>query len=251
MTTIYRAQVVMKHTDALQRDALSNVFHVKVPASGAPTAEAIAEAVRDFYTATPAGEAGALYNFFGAQIANTGHEVRMYRYEDTTAARVPYDSAPPDHVEVFDLLSRGTPDASLASEVAVAVTLRNLASTSIPLAQRSGRVFIGGLDTGCTAQVSGVARPSAAFRSQLLNCAKQLVANLHTLCGASYGLIVWSRPYAGRAAESAFRADGTALPALPSRVGAARLVDQVSVDDAFDTQRRRGERALARTVATV
>lgn len=251
MTTLYRAQVVIKHVDALQRDALSNTFHVLVPTAAPPSAEAVAEAVRDFYTDPPAGEAGALYNFFGAQVANTGHEVRMYRYDTVSGDRQPYDGAPPDHVEVFDLVSRGTPDPSLASEVAVAVTLRNLSSSSIPLAQRSGRVFIGGLDTGCTAQVSGIARPSAAFRSQLLNCAKQLVADLHALAGAGAGLVVWSRPYAGRAADTAFRADGTALPALPARAGVTRLVDQVSVDDAFDTQRRRGERALARTVAAV
>lgn len=251
MTTLYRAQVVIKHVDALQRDALSNTFHVRLSASAPPTAEAVAEAVRDFYTDPPTGQAGSLYNYFGAQVANTGHEVRMYKYDSVDGARLPYEGAPPDHVEVFDLVSRGTPDPSLASEVAVAVTLRNLSSSTVPMAQRSGRVFIGGLDTGCTAQVSGVARPSAAFRTQLLDCAKQLVTDLHALCGAGEGLVVWSRPYAGRAADTAFRANGTALPALPARAGVTRLVDQVSVDDAFDTQRRRGERALARTVAAI
>ena len=64
------------------------------------------------------------------------------------------------------------------------------------------------------------------------------------------GLVVYSRPYAGRGTNEEFRADGTPLPPLPARAGAVYKVNQFSVDNALDTQRRRGERATVRTIVT-
>lgn len=251
MATLYRAQIVIKHKSALSRDnAVNNLWFYDEDAA-APDPNMLAEAVRDFYV-TQRAAGWSIMALYGAQVADNGHEVRMYRHDIPTGARQPYDGAPPDHVEVFDFLGRPArpQDDALPSEVALCMSFANVGTSATPAARRRGRIFLGPLCNTAVARVAGTSRvkPQPTVIDSINQAGQWLATRMHTLLGAEAGWCVYSRPFAGR--PETVRPGRSTLPELPPRAGAVYLVNQVSVDDAMDTQRRRGERATARTAVT-
>jgi hypothetical protein len=134
---------------------------------------------------------------------------------------------------------------SLPGEVSTVLTLRALgwqgepvetpdnadpdAVVQRPRQRKSGRLFIGPLNAAAslTDGPTGVARPSQGWRTCLLDAAERLTDNLAALA-SPIAWTVWSR------------ADGIAW-----------TITDVQVDDAFDTQRRRGVAASNRQTRTV
>lgn len=250
--TIVRAQVVFATESGLPKDRAVNVFHFLAPGAVlAAELEDVAEAVRDFYTVDPdTTPEPRLCDLIGGQVPATGHEVRMYTYDEASGDRLTYNGAPPEHVELFDFLGDTRSDlATVPSEVAAKVTFRNISTPAVPLAQRTGGVFIGPLNNTGVSNVAGQqeVRPSNDLLSAAIKAGNDLIA-----ASAALGipLCVYSRPFAGRAANTKFRANGTALPALPARPGVGYVVDQVSMDNALDTQRRRGWSATQRLLVS-
>lgn len=244
MPTLYRATVVLKHKSGVPKDNVSNTFHVEQAAvNGTPDAEAIAEIIRDFYVGVAPNTEFPLSTFIGSQIADVGHEVRMYPLDAPTGESVFYDGAPPEHVELFDFVGRNDETQGMASEVALCLSFRKVSSGAIPLARRTGRIFFGPIENVHITMEAGTSRPkpSDALRVTLGVNGQDLVDRLQA---AGKSLVVYSRPFAGR--FGAIKDNGDPKPDLPARAGTTHVVNQVFCDDAFDTQRRRGEKANVR-----
>lgn len=243
---LLRAQVVLKAQSGMPKDNVVNTFHVLGANNSAAHAEAVAEKVRDFYVVDTPTTTEALSAKLSWHLATNGHEVRVYEINVDANVTEPYEGAPPIHVEVFSLLGRPAENSDLPSEVACCLSYRNTTNPSVPAARRRGRIYFGPLIlTGQVAQgADHFSRPNATLTADLRAAGDKLKDDL-TALNAPW--VVYSRPYAGRGPEEKRRANGTFLPALPARGGAVYTVDQVWTDDAFDTQRRRGPAATART----
>jgi hypothetical protein len=251
---IIRCVAQFEAMSGLAADRVQNVWHVRDDGVDNERLDNIAQHIRDFYV-DPAEPNLALQTYFPGQIANAGHSIRCYTYDVATGERLAYEGAPPEHVEPFTFANRTISTllgSALPTEVAVCLTMRNVTEANVPLARRSGRIYFGPVGESALDRTTNQPRVAAALSTALMAAGNELVGRLDlTLPGPNEGLVVYSRPYAGRGANEEFRANGTALPALPARAGATYKVDQFSVDNAPDTQRRRGERATVRNVLAV
>lgn len=239
-----RAQVVHRHRNGLPRDNFINTFHFSADTIDGATANAVAEHVRNAYTGQNLGEASPLWNFFGDQVAITGHEVRIYPIDPVTGANLSGEGAPPIHVEQFDHVGRTTGQwGSVPSEIAACVSFVADAPTSVPIRRRRGRVYLGPWRLDRLAEEAGTERSyiTSGYRTTLVRFG-QFVRDINVI-GVNF--VVWSRPFEGRG--EVVRPGRTTLPAIAARPGAMYEVTRVFADDAFDVQRRRGERPAART----
>ena len=249
---VWRLTAVLAPVSGDPADAVTNSWHFRA-AVGDATAEDIdilALRVAEFY-AGPAGVSAepGMSADIAASIADGGHQVRCYLYDEVTGLRTNFEGAPPEHVSPFDFdADRGTEQLGLAQETALKVTLRatNSALVNVPLARRTGGVYFGPVETLAGSAGDGNFNvPSAAFRLRLHDEAQALV---EAAAVDGRRMVVWSRPYEGRA--EIVRPGRPTLPALPARDGALYDVDQLFTDDEWDTVRRRGRRQGARSFRT-
>lgn len=246
---LYRATVVLKHKSGQAKDNVTNTFHVDALGGGPQDAEDIAEQIRDkFFLAIPPNSEFGLSTYLGGQIADAGHEIRMYPLVTATGESTSYQGAPPEHVELFDFIGRNDEGTGLPSEVALCCSFRRLQSGNVPLAQRTGRVYFGPIEASHIAVGAEGSRPKPtdALRGTLAEAGNALIDGL---AAAGNALVVYSRPFAGRV--GAVKDNGDPKPDLPARAGSIHVVNQVFVDDAFDTQRRRGEKSTLRSIINV
>lgn len=258
MTDLLRAQLTLQHRNALPRDAVSMNYWFASDDANEANAALVAARVRDVLKVAIAPRPNPLARFLGNTVGDTGHTVKVYDYDMVTGERLSYSEAPPIHTLGFTLtgIVRNTTD-TLPSEVALVLSTKaNAGATpgggtfATPLAQRRGRVFFGPIQPASEIDeaTTHISRPDATLIDYLLAAHFGLMGT-----GTANDWVVYSRPFEGRAAvtaEARKAAGGPlkALPALPARPGQAYIIDQVSCDNAWDTQRRRGERATARTV---
>lgn len=121
---------------------------------------------------------------------------------------------------------------ALVNEVAVCLSFRGAYESGLPNARRRGRVYIGPLAEGAQGP-STPKRPSDNIRTALLAGAQALKGALD---GTPWDWVVYSPTTAGIS---------------PGAAGAGFPVVQAWVDDAFDTQRRRGVAPTMRTTAVI
>lgn len=158
-----------------------------------------------------------LVNILSADVATAGHVVKLY---ETEAPKPNY----PFFEDSFDL-STGTSGTALPSEVAICLSFAGPRVAGEVQARRRGRLYIGPLSS---IVLSG-ARPSAAVQNTLTAALLDLVALVNAIPAIGTGQFgVWS-PTAGE-----FVTARTAW-----------------VDDAFDTQRRRGVAPTSRTTVDI
>lgn len=194
----------------LPEDRIVNVFHFQAAEAYSSASFAARDQVRDFYTG-----------------ANTTFSVGAYLscYLSRAAKIVTYDLAePPPRVptELAFTLPDATSLNGLPEEVAVCLSMRG----AIPPAagpRRRGRVYIGPLNQSAydTAATIRPARPIASFITDLTVAATRLQA-------AGIGGVLWC-----------IRSERPVENFVPVSGG--------WVDNAFDTQRRRGPDATERT----
>lgn len=202
-----------------------------------------------FLNTIPTGGLAPLGNFIGPEISRAANVCRVKAYNVTgKLQRFRQDGkwkTPPIGSPVaestFTLVAVGSPanGRPLPAEVAYAVTLEAVGRAAQPVEapnaevppvdsgdrprQRyTGKVYIGPLHTGAIDSVNNQCRPSSALRDTALMAFDEL--DLKAFQDAGARLAIWSR------------ADGV-----------MRTVDAVSADDAFDTQRRRGNQPSIRT----
>jgi hypothetical protein len=233
------ATVTLAHVNGILRDSVVNTFGIKTNTTSYTQTQldGITAALVAFYNATPPGTDrigstfnNGIHNYLSTEMSRTSNAstVRIYDLEGHLDGS-PFGS--PIDVSPFTLGAAGT-STPLPSEAAVVLTLEadgragaavesdtNViapATTSRPKSRRTGRVFIGPCNSLSTALAGQAARPHQVFRDTILAAALKLDADLNAVAG-DYDLAVWSR--------------------ADARITAC---EAVSIDDAWDTQRRRG-----------
>lgn len=206
------AVVQFEHVSGLPKDRYANTFWF----DGALTsgnADIIAAQLEDFYNNTNGG-AGDLGNYMSDVIVR-GSAVHRIKIYDATVP--PIGSPFADYQ--FELDSSGVGN-NLPSEVAVCLSFRANPTPGGIQARRRGRIYFGPLTDNAIEYDGQVARPDSTMVGFLLASANRL----HDVTQASTEWVVHSR------------------------VADSNAVIQVAwVDNAFDTQRRRGEAASGRT----
>lgn len=150
--------------------------------------------------------------YYPSSIAQNGHEIKWYDLPGTPP-NYPYET----ETRNFSAAPTGT---RLPSEVAVCCSFQGTKTPGLPQARRRGRVYIGPLDQA----QNNDGRPASAMLTVLADQMGDLAAGV--VAGASTGSFwgVWSPT------------DGDIVN-----------VTNGWVDNAFDTQRRRGEEYTSRT----
>lgn len=259
MGDLLRAQLVLTHRDGLPRDNVSMNYWFAVTDATEAIATTVAQRVRDLLKVAIAPRPNPLARFLGNAIGDVAHAVKVYEYDEATGERLTYADAPPLHTEPFVLtgITRYATD-TMPSEVALCTTFKNLTGATFaggnfntPQAQRRGRTYFGPMQAlqFTDEATTHINRPDATIVDYLGAAHFGLLG--HNSDDAKW--VIYSRPFAGRAAISAEARHAAGgpnrpLPALPARPGTAYLVEQISVDNSWDTQRRRGERATTRTI---
>jgi len=125
---------------------------------------------------------------------------------------------------------------ALPAEAAICLSMQALPVSGLNQRRRRGRVFLGPLTVATGANANGDMRPDPAVRTAIVTAAGALTPNfVGATSGSEIEPCVFSR--------ATFAVSGALIDAFVP-------VEQWYVDDAYDTQRRRGPAPTTRTVLT-
>lgn len=223
------ATVTFAHKSGLVEDQVVNTFPFLTTADPATTAEMDTANgyLADFYNGVGATSGSTVANLIGTQLdrgANKAH-VRWYNIPIAEMDGSPHGS--PVHETFFTLGASQGGETNLPSEVAIVLSyhspltdLQQELGATRPAARARGRLYIGPLCTLARTvdATTNKAKVSTVAQNTLSDAAVRLMAH------GDPNWAQWSR----------------------KNMLFAEVVGGF-VDDAFDTQRRRGERATART----
>jgi hypothetical protein len=221
--TVLLAQITLEPSTHMPEDRFVNTFHF-ITNDPAASMIGIRNALNEFYASDTeqvtnqqvAGER-AIINYFGPQIdPGNLHTGKLYDLADAKP-RQPILEWNPNLVEIGD--------TSFPAEVAVCCSYYADSESGDNEARRRGRVFLGPLAAVSATQGLDDARVNPAFA--------QVIAKAATRLANSTGWCIYSPTTDNEGAtldESAY------------------LVSGGWVDNAFDTQRRRGMRATSRVM---
>jgi hypothetical protein len=217
-----KAVVTLNHNSGLPKDADDNTFIFQTGGTYAAAVAALIAAgtIPDFYNG--ANTHGAL-SHYTANAIDRSASAQMVEFTDITGHLDGSSAGSPSDVQHWTMNSDGA-GQDLPQEVAIVTTLygsgRSTAPVNVgatrPKQSHTGRLYLGPLTTVVLDELSGEARPSANYMSDLGQACGRLLAGalaLSTPCAWS----VWSR-----------------------KLAAVDLIVGGVVDNAFDTQRRRG-----------
>jgi len=212
------AQVILKSVSGLSEDIYVNTFAFSDGATSFLTNAAATEIVTNltsFYNTTHAPGLAPIAADISSNVSRTANDstIKIYDFLDPSP-RVPYGTS------TFTLGAAAS-GAGLPSEVALCLSFQGAKISGQDQARRRGRVYIGPLGSTKTTSVSGDLRPNNALINELVG-AGTFLSTVTFTSGLEW--CVYSR---------------TGNQFVPVTSG--------WVDDAFDTQRRRGKRATFRT----
>lgn len=219
---IVRAQVTLKHVSALAEDDLVNVLHFSTADVAAGTLESIKTACINIYNRTN-GANSPLYTFFSTEMAQNGHSVKLYNMDE------PKPRAPISET-TWNLPAAPNGDP-LPGEVAVCMSFQAEPTSGLIQARRRGRLYFGRLDKDS----SSAGRPSSALISTLAGIGSGLLGDASA--DPDWSWIVLSAAHT--------QSEKDPRPSYPQTFA---VVTEGWVDNAFDTQRRRGLKATAKTL---
>lgn len=214
---IVRAQVVLQSATGLPKDNVSNTFHFDTASVASSVLDSVTDNLITFYNAnTTAFSVG--YYISGAISRNSGVSyIKLYNLDDAEP-RVPLRTTG------FTLVAPGS-TTQMPGQVALCLSFQAARVSGGAQARRRGRIYLGPLSAA--AQGSGVNadRPATGIITTLLDAGETLYDNS--------------------------LADNT-LWTIYSPTGDTNVgVNNLWVDDRFDTQRRRLESASIRTTRVV
>lgn len=226
---IAHATVTLAHKSNLPRDNIVNTFTFRSPGDFVNVADedAILAALNKFYTQINESATQPLAKYLGTQLSRTvPPKLRIY---DITTHLDGTPAGSPQTIRDMTLLPAELDSNPLPSEICLAMSFRagygadvEFAPGSRPRSRDRGRIFIGPLTPSQVVAGTGSrAVPTTVLMNVINESGHALMADPNT------DWVVWSRA-AARVAS----------------------VVEVSVDDAFDTQRSRGERPTVRTIAS-
>lgn len=207
-----KVQVVFTNTTGLPADAFVNTLHFNVSAFTSVVGNAVALRLSNFYNTTRS-TGRSVAEYLGNCVARglTDGAFRMYDELD--------NDLPPWFETTWDPGPAGGA-SDLPWEVACCLSFKNTSVTTTPERRRRGRIYIGPLNTIAQIESGGSVRPHGDFQTTLLEAAQDLFDGND----ATATWQVWSKA----------AADGF-------------TIEEGWVDNAFDTQRRRGEAVTARS----
>lgn len=220
------AQVVLPRVNNLAADAVINTLHFhRITGSYETSVDELAAVINTFYNvATGPGQAHSIAYYINATIYRGVNQMKINFYDGSLAPGI---RAPT--TKFYTVGAVGPSGVSLPDEVACCLSYKNVnPALSDPFASRMGRIFIGPL-SALTLAVSGVendARPAPEFLTDLREAGKVLQANAEDDADC-----VWS--------------------VYSPKLNKLFDITEVSTDNAFDTQRRRGLKASFRTTLDV
>lgn len=203
------------------RDRYVNTFHVEGPSIGVgfPEGPPLAGHIKTFYDGLNVG-AGGSSGMFSKYVNNVGRSIKIYDLGDPKPRTPIYEETSP--APPFPSSTR----ASMPLEVAVCLSYSALKVSGTAAARRRGRIYLGPWSEMILEEGAGPTNgPVVAtdYRQKIIDGALGLHLNLTLM---SYSWVVYS----------------------PSNDSAADITS-FYVDDAFDTQRRRGIAPITRTVS--
>lgn len=205
---IIRTVVELDSTTGLPEDRATNTYHFDVSATGEAIRSNIMDLMENLYATE--GDATPLINMMSNDLCEGTGRVTLYNLDDAEP-RAPIDSR--------EFSATPASVSGMPAEVAIVVSFEALPVSGEPQARRRGRVYIPWLTD--TANTEG--RPTTAFIEGLAESFTQFLEASDASLSVDW--VVWS-------------------PTSNEAVGVARGW----VDNAWDTQRRRGFAATARTL---
>lgn len=208
------AQVTIPYRSGLPEDVAVNTFHFTGVDDVEDMCTAIFGRMQLFYNTAYGSSSRKICQLLSNEVAITAARVKMYDMAEP-------EPRPPVFDESLGLTGTPTAATNLPSEVALCASYAAAPMAGEVAARRRGRVYIGPLNTAASDGGSGTtpARPATTTR-EILAEASEAMAAANTL-GAQW--VVWSR-----------------------RNDSASEIVRGWVDNAFDTQRRRGPAATSR-----
>ena len=208
--------------EAGAEDVVTNVFHFhRDPPIGIPDFANLLDIVEDFYSAIPTGDTGAVAGLLGSSLSGD-FTFDVYSLDDPTP-RVPVASR-------TGTISNAT--SALPREVALALSFQGATVAGEPQARRRGRVYIGPLSAAVTVIDTATGVPAAAALTRIQRAGRDMLAAANASIDWTWGV------------------ESPTLRALATGPESFTPIQNGWVDNAFDTQRRRGERATARQLWT-
>lgn len=222
---ILKAVATLKTGDGIAANYVQNTFHFLVDSSNSDNWEIIRFHLQSFYNDTQTSQVGTtLASFYSDGILRGADAADLNIY--------PTGAPPNDPVfqGAIDFDPAGTVNqVELPSEVALVLSYRNEDVTAAADRWRRGRVYTGPFHLGADNDSETDSRPSVALRTVLLESAANLRDNV---LDESQGSVIWV----------VYSKVAAAIPGGQFGLGSFP-VTQVRVDNAWDTQRRRGTEA--------
>ena len=221
-----RVQHTYNHKSGLPEHGIVNTFYFQSPTDTWATDEAtdLAQHVIDFYD-KPFLTMGSNLRTWIAEstMAPVRHTVKVYDLEDAEP-RAPKVTLSTSNTTTNNVV------APMPSEVAVCLSYRGSLISGTSPARRRGRIYLGPLSAGVAIQDgTGFNRPDLAFRTDMLFAARGMAAEA---LADGWSWVVRS---------------GGGTTGAGAGIEGFVLIEYVWVDDAWDTQRRRGANPTSRT----
>lgn len=226
-----RAQVVLPGSSNLPEDVFINTFHFQTQSATVTEAENIVAALKDLYTLAAPGGSPAnapIGQWIGGVVKRDANacKIKVYDLEEPKPR-------PILHTGQFTMTGTSTGyTQDLPAEVALCATFWGVANRP----RTRGRVYLGPWGNHASgAGTNGRSIPIIGLRQSIAASFGRLI----NISGATFQLCVFSR--------GVYQIDGVVQPVTE------QLYTPVTdgwVDDAWDTQRRRGQEATTRTTFT-
>lgn len=225
---VYVVQHAFQGTSGLPEDRFVNTFHV-VPATTDLTSgqlESLATATKEFFK--PAASSG-LSAYYSNRVLGIGRTVRIYDLADTKPRAPIYeftDSAVPWTSQASN---------SIPNEVALCLSYEAPQVSGTPQARRRGRIYLGPFNTGTFSgnSYTDECRPVTAVMTAMLAAAQ----------------VYWDACAAAGAAWCVYSPSNDT--GQNGGAGSAAIITSISVDNSFDTQRRRGVGPTVKTTQSI
>lgn len=210
MATIHRFVVTLPHVSGISEDRATNTWHFERPTIPVPVTDYdnVRDMLADFYVMQPPGASNSIASHMSPTISGFA-AVAAYDLEEPSPRRPVYEST-------FPIAGAG--GTALPSEVAVCMSFQAARSSGVAQASRRNRIYLG--PWGVPANENGLVKSS--LQTIIVKAGQELAAAADA--SATWNWVVYS----------------------PKKHEAYPVHDGW-VDNAFDTQRRRGISATGRS----
>jgi hypothetical protein len=219
---VYLAQVRFPNISGFPEDTCVHTFHFTTAAAAqsAPVAQSIADQLISFYNVSHLPGGSPLGNEMSNVIARALCQIKIYNITP----------APP-HAPILTVgfTLTATSSSGMANEVALVLSYNGLVTAGVPARRNRGRMYFGPLVVGNTSIDTGDLRPTTTMINKLAGAGSFLTPPFGTIDVINWCVYSRVQRALGRPVEE------YAIP-----------VAKIHVDNAFDTQRRRGRAATSR-----